>query len=236
METLRHLGVGLALGALGALAVGGVGALGLLRCARRDPWLVALMLLPALVEGVVLIALGRSLWPRFFFHLLGFGALIAVSGALSVGELAARFIPARGRWRTALALAPAVALVALSAASLPRVYRLPKQDYTGARDFVRERLQPGDRVIGLHMAGWVYHSYYAPEWPWVATLEDFEAHRSQEGRTWLLYTLPGYFEGAYDDLMREIERDFEHVETFWGTLGDGQILVWRSKRAPDRSP
>jgi hypothetical protein len=234
METLRHLGVGVALGLAGALAVGGVAALGLLRCARRDPWLVALMLLPALVEGVVLVALGRNLWPRFFFHLLGFGALVAVSGALAVGDLLARFAP-RGRpaWQRSLALAPALALVALSAASLPRVYRLPKQDYTGARDFVRARLEPGDRVMGLHMAGWVYENYYAPDWPWVEDLSDFESHRSRQGHTWVLYTLPSYFESANAPLMQELERDFEHVATFWGTLRDGEILVWRSRRAPD---
>ncbi|MGH0028754.1 MAG: glycosyltransferase family 39 protein, partial [Myxococcota bacterium] len=225
METLRHLGVGVALGVVGALAVAAVGGLGLLRSVRRDPLFVVLMLLPAVVEGIVLVALGRSLWPRFFFHLLGFAALVAVSGALAVGDLAgaaaARFAP---RARAAVAMLPAVFLVAVSAASLPRNYHLPKQDYTGARDWVKARLAPGDRVMGLHMAGWVYNWYYAPEWPWVESAEDFDANRATDGRTWVLYTLPGYFEGAYPELMQRIERDFEPAETFWGTLRDGQIV------------
>jgi hypothetical protein len=230
-ETLRHLGIGLAMGWAGVAAGGVVAAWGVVRLVRRDPVLTAAMLLPALLGGASLVALGRSLWPRFFFNELGFAALIGISGALGVGRALGSRLPYA---RTAVALAPAIALCAVSAVSLPRVWRLPKQDYTGARDFVRARLEPDDRVVGIHMAGKVYRLYYATDWPEADDLASLQSLRARGGRTWVLYTLPGYLEAAQPELMRVLESEFEPMGSFPGSVGDGVIRVRRSlSEGPD---
>jgi len=228
-ESLHHLGVGLTLGWLGVAGAFGLVGWGTWRTGRRDPVVAALMLLPALLGGVTMVLLGRNLWPRFFFNEMGFVALIVMVGAVDVGDRASRWLPAV-RWGRALAWLPGLAICAVSAASLPRVYRLPKQDYTGARDYVLERLEPGDRVVGIHMAGKVYDLLYAPEWAEAEQAADVQAwlDATTAGHVWVLYTLPGYLRSARPELMDLFQQRFEPMKTFWGTLGDGQIVVLRS--------
>ena len=107
-ETVRNLGVGLGLGWLGAGSAILFGAYGLLRVWRRDRLLTVAMLLPAVLGGLTMIGFGRSLWPRFFFNAFGFVALIAMSGAVGLGDWSTR---AWSRGRHVLALAPALLLV-----------------------------------------------------------------------------------------------------------------------------
>jgi hypothetical protein len=237
-ETLRHLGVGLAIGWIGV--VGGLGFLGwgAWRTWRRDAVVTSLMVLPGLLGGVAMVALGRNLWPRFFFNEMAFVALVVMMAALDVGDRLAAWLGARGgALARGVALLPAVAICAVSALSLPRAYRLPKQDYTGARDYVLAHVEPGDRVVGIHMAGKVYDLLYAPEWGEAEQAEDVRremaATASSGGRhTWVLYTLPGYLRDARPELMGLLESGFEPMKTFWGTLGDGQIVVLRSRNVP----
>ena len=225
-ETVRNLGVGLELGWLGAGSALLFGAYGLLRVWRRDRLLTLGMLLPAVLGGLTMVGLGRNLWPRFFFNSFGFVALVAMSGAVGLGDSSTRAWP---RGRNVLAIAPALLLLLASAATLPRVYRHPKQDYTSARDYVRANLVQGDEVVALHMAGHVYSRYYAPEWPEVSNLEELMSHRAGDGRTWVLYTLPSYLAASQPELVEMLESEFELLEVFPGTLGDGQIVVRRSR-------
>jgi hypothetical protein len=229
-ETLRGLGVGLAFGWVGLVAAGSVFATGGLRLLRRDPTLAALFALPALLGIAALVLLGRNLWPRFFFHEAGFAVLIALEGACTLGAFAARALRAPSDWRPALAVAPALLIVFASAATLPRGWQLPKQDYTGARDFVRRELRPDDRVVALDVAGEVYRRYYAPEWSWARSLEELRNQTAPTGTTWVLYTLPRYLHTTQPDLFAHLERDFELVRSFPGTVGDGAIVVRRRQR------
>jgi hypothetical protein len=121
-------------------------------------------------------------------------------------------------------------LVLAFAVSLPGVYRYPKQDFTGARDYVREHAGSDDKVVGLHMAGRVYNQYYAEDWPEAGSLQELEQYLDTGGYVWVLYTLPGYLERAHPELVRFLETDFDVVKVFPGTLGDGDIIVRRSKR------
>ena len=189
---------------------------------RRDGTFLALTVAPALVAIVVMLGLGRSLWPRSFFHLLGLAAVAAAAVAIALGDRLAASFPK-------LRFAPAALLCAISVATLPAVYRHPKQDYTGARDFVRSQLAPGDSVAALHMAGRVYHLYYAHEWRETNTLEELEAIQSTAGRTWVIYTLPSYLETSRPELAAVLRERYEPVRTFPGTLGDGDLYVLRSK-------
>lgn len=237
-ETLRGLGLNLALGWSGLAAGAALFAAGGLGLLRRDRIAAVLMALPAFLGGAILLALGRNLWPRFFFHEAGFAALFAVEGALVLGHAIARRTGATATSGPRIAeSAIALLLVLGSAASLPRVYALPKQDWSGARDFVRAERGPDDLVVAVDLAGIVYGRYYAPEFARaddsgeLAALRVHARQGSVATRTWVLYTLPRYLAVVQPDLLRVLESEFDVARTFPGTLGDGAIVVARERDA-----
>jgi len=226
-EILHNLGIGLTLGWFSVAIAGAIGLYGLVCVIKRD-WLFPLLALtPILVSGIILYLLGRSLWPRMFFPEIGYLAAIAAVGSLQAGKALARIF----RRRLGLVqAAPAVVLCMLLAISLPKVYLYPKQNFTGARDYVKAQLNPGDTVLGLHMAGRVYHLYYEPGWPEIDDLEQLDDQQADSGYTWVLYTLPSYIREAKPSVQQRLDTDYEIVKKFPGTLGDGVIIVLRSKK------
>jgi len=225
-EVLHQMGLSLALGWTGLTMSGLVGLIGLIHVFKRDRLFSVLALAPIAVTVLVLYLLGRSLWPRMFFQEFGFLAAIASVGALGGGKLLAHVIR---RSPGLIQTIPAFFLCILLAVSLPEVYRHPKQDFSGARDYVKAHLQPGDTVLGLHMAGRAYQLYYQPDWPEVDAIAQLDEQRSRSGYTWLLYTLPTYIRNANPMLQNKLDREYEIMQKFPGTLGDGVIIVLRSK-------
>jgi len=186
--------------------------------------------MPGLLLGVTMYLLGRNLWPRMFFNEAGFVIMLLVFGLLAVGDSVLRRYA--GNAGNVAATLPVWLLVAVSALTLPGLYRHPKQDFTGARDFVRGQLAPGDTVVGLHVTGRVYNQYYAPGWPEVSSVQELQRHQSARGNTWVLYTLPNYIRAVMPDLFRVVEEQYELVKVFPGTLGDGDIIVRRHHSPP----
>lgn len=227
--TLQELTRGLRTGfagsavAAGALVVGGAG---LVSYGRTAPAIVILLVLPTVVVVATVMAMGHPLWPRLFFSLMGFGVLIAVRGASTVGDWAARALHVPPH-RAALARAAiALVLVLVSATTVPAAWH-PKQDYTGARDFVETHRAPGDAVVTVGLATLPYRAFYRAGWEAADNAESLAAIRSGVDRTWVLCTLVLHLEGQHPDLMAAIRRDFTLVATFRGTLSGGTIYVYR---------
>jgi mannosyltransferase len=230
---VRETLVGLQLTGLGGItlvvgaAVIGIG-LGSYWC--RSPVLPIVFVVPVVVGGAITIASGHHLWPRFFFFAAGFGILVVVRGLDAIAQwLAARL---RTPWLAGPRLSTAITiLLALTMArGLPWAYR-PKQDYAGARDFVRADLRPGDTVVVAGVAALAYGRYYAPEWRTVRNADELTAARRPAGRTWLLCTLPIALRAAHPDMVALLERDFTLVREFEGSLSGGNILVYRANPA-----
>lgn len=199
---------------------------------RRDALFFLLGLAPGLLTLAIMLALGRNLWPRMFFNEAGYLVISVVVLMLATAAwLWQRVFARQGETLSAqlFTLALPTLLILLSLSTLPRLYQYPKQDYSGARDFVLQQAQPGDRILGLHMAGRVYSIYYAPQWPHVTTAEDIAIDGSYPGTTWVIYTLPGFVHSAMPELAAELESDYEVVKEFPGTLGDGELVVVRSR-------
>src|SRR5262245_7581444 len=147
-ESLRSLRIGFS-GVAVVLCGGAMVGVGWLSLIRRD-WRTALALvLPALLAGGLMFALGHNLWPRFFFFSMGFALLIVIRGAMAAPRLLAALFgrrqgagegrsAARWDWAEVAGVALVCLIIAASVATLPRNYRLPKQDFTGARDFVEQ--------------------------------------------------------------------------------------------------
>lgn len=220
-ETLDGLVRGLPGGWLALVAGVVVGAAGLLTLVRREPFLVLAMFLPALATAGVLLAAERNLWPRFFFFVLGFLALVAVQGLFALARRAR--VPRPARVGTAAAL---VAVVA-SAATVPRAWG-PKQDWEGARRFL-EAHAPAEQVGAVGMAGYVYDVYLATGWRTIDDAGELAAAERAGGGAgpWLVYSFPPRLRAVAPALARRIESGYATVASFTGTLSGGEVIVAR---------
>jgi mannosyltransferase len=227
-ESMRSLQVGFAGVAVvfGGLAFVAAGWLDILRRNTRAAWA---MVLPGALGGGITLAMGHNLWPRFFFFCMGFALLIAIHGAMMVPKLVGSWIRLDRRIAIGVGYALAGVIIAVSIVTIPRAYALPKQDYTGARDFVEHQRQAGDEVVSVGLASLVYSSYYAPSWQVAKTPDELASIRAKGTRTFLVYTLPVALKSADPDIWKIVQSDFETLRIFPGTLGGGEVVVCRSR-------
>jgi mannosyltransferase len=216
--------------AIGALILFGAG---IISYARSRPLILGLFFIPSLVGALVVIAEGHHLWPRFFFFEIGFGALIIIRGVMVLGQMITRlwssfsdklkFIPSAKR-QLDFGLILCVGMILVSVLSVPFAYG-PKQDYQGAYDFVKAHEQPGDAVVTVDLASFVFQDLYQANWTDVTSLNQLNKIRNQTNRTWLVYTFSTVLESVYPGIMTAIQNDFTVEKEFRGTVGDGMIYV-----------
>lgn len=229
-ESLRSLRIGFA-GTAIVLGGGVMVAAGLLDILRRQPRAGWAMILPAVLGGGAMLALGHNLWPRFFFFSMGFGLLILVHGAMELPRLVLQPLAhGRERWARRAGYALAALIILASLSTVRRAYALPKQDFTGARDFVQSQLGRGDKVVVVGLAAHAYSKYYAPQWPVANTAQELAALRPDRARVFLVYTLPIELKATHPDLWRRVEAEFETLKVFPGTLGGGEVYVARGRQ------
>ena len=216
-ESLRSLRVGSAAVAVVAVLGAAFFAAGWLRMFRQQQPAAWAMVLPAVLTGAAMVAMGHCLFPRFFFFSMGFGILILIHGAM----LAARWSPRAGYGLAGL-------MIVACALTVPRCYA-PKQDFVGARDYVERQRTASDPVIALSLAAHAYSEYYAPAWPAAWTSGELATLRGPSGRAFIVYTLPEDLRAFHPDLWRAVQADFDTVKIFPGTLGGGEVYVCRER-------
>ena len=229
-ETVR----GLHLGALGWVSVPlllAVPAAGWWSIARRNWAAGAVLVLPAVLITVYMVAKGHNLWPRFVFFCAGFAILCAVQGLAVIAEWIGRRWPWRGgpvvaRWATVGAL---VLAVGASLAMLPANYRLPKQSYSSARDFAIQIAGGNGAIVAVGLAGEMFARYYAPAWPRVESAGQLANLLEQHREVYLVYTMPGHMRAYHPDIWQAVERDFVTQKVFPGTLGGGGVYVAKAR-------
>ncbi len=217
-ETLRGLGRGLPGGWLaltcGALVVGA----GIWSYWRQSPTLLALMLVPAMVSAVTLVATGHNLWPRFFFFAAWFGVLLVVRGGFA---LARAVTPGRGE----LVATTAVAIVILASAStIPGVYR-PKQDFVSAGAFVERSLEKSDAVVTVDLTSYPYAKYFRRSWYSVESAAALEKIEREHPKTYVLYTFPTRLAAVQPDIWTRLQKRYVPAASFAGTVGGGAIVI-----------
>ncbi len=205
-----------------AFAVGLVFLAGLVSFARVAPIVCVLLIVPAVFGTAVFLATNHHVWPRFYFFGFGFAAIIMVRGIVRTCEwLAARFgHPNMGTEFASLAL---VLAVLVSAAGMQRAFG-PKQDFEGAYQFINASVQPGEKIVTVSLAGYVYHQFYKTDW----TAVEAEAHLKQlmQGKgTWLVFTLEPVFRSEQPRLYKFVKENFDVVRTFHGSLQNGDVVV-----------
>jgi mannosyltransferase len=228
-ETLRNLQIGFS-GFVVVLGAGLMVGLGWWNMMRREWQPGILMVLPPVLAGSTMLALGHNLWPRFFFFSMGFALLIVVHGAMTVPRLVGRYLatwPQAERLSIGAGYVLACLMILASAVTVPRNYAHPKQDYTGARDYVESLRGPNDVVVAVGLAGIAYRSYFAPTWSVAQTHAELDSVRRGKANVWLIYTLPVEVKAYRPDVWQEIQSDFAVVKIFPGTLGGGEVVVCR---------
>ena len=213
------LGVGLVVLAVGAV----VGLSGLVSYWKSDIQVVLLLTLPAftMLGGAFL---GRgTMYPRYFFPLIGFALLIGVRGAYATAQWVAHRVGRPTYSQPGAAVALWMVLVA-SAASLPRNWRLPKQDYEGALRFVDGAKSPGDVVGTMDMTTEIYGKYFGQSWHDVRDVGTLQSLRTDR-TLWLVYTFPRYLARYDAQLAAVVSRDCRPARVFPGSVSGGEVVV-----------
>ncbi|HUF31389.1 MAG TPA: glycosyltransferase family 39 protein [Gemmatimonadaceae bacterium] len=226
-EGLRILRLGLGAG-WSIFAAGAVFGVGLVSYARRSPLVFTLFVLPGLttMAGALL---GRgTMYPRFYFFLIGFAMLIILRGAMVIGEFSGRLI-ARSYPRERLGLAIGNGLAALmilaSLMSLRYNYAYPKQPFLAAAAHVEANARPGEPVAVLNASRYAYLEYYGKPWTRIAHGDELNALRVSGNRVWLVYTFPRYLELEAPEVMETILSECGSATKFDGTVGDGDVFA-----------
>jgi hypothetical protein len=229
LEIIQGLEISFALWAVGLAALALLAA-GMISYARSRPIVLGLFLLPPAIGAAVVIGIGHHLWPRFFFFAFGFGALVVVRGVIaSVNAFAQiQFVPA---WMSRLGLVACGLMILVSALAIPRAYG-PKQDYEGALRFLEKNVKAGDAVVTVSLTDFPYGEYYRTGWESVQSLEDLEAIRSQARKTWVVYTFRPVLEAVHPDIMTSLLQEYELVQQFPGTVGEGTIYIREAGSKP----
>jgi mannosyltransferase len=217
-EALRGLRRGLPGGWFSLAGATVVTMVGLVSYARRSPAIAWLMVLPALMTGVALLASGQNLWPRFFFFSFGFAALIVVRGLY---VCAARVWPARA---SLVGTVATTALIAASATTVPKAWN-PKQDYFGAREFVTRSSRAGDAIVTVDMTALPVKEYQGPNWFVAADREQLTQIERAHSRTWILLTFPVRLASIHPDMWDYMQHHYVKAAEFRGTVAGGEIIV-----------
>jgi mannosyltransferase len=236
-EVLRGLAAGYGAAIIPLAAIGlVVMVIGLAAMTVRS-WPLALgLLLPGLLQAIAVGVGGLVASPRFFILALPLALLAIVQGVVSIGALAARFVR-RPMLAPALAAAAFLVMVGVSALQLPRYYSIPKQDYRGSVSYLRTRA-PDEIVIIIDVAESGYRYYVqrhgldrADDYFYVRSMQalDDVLRAHPEKRAVLVTTFPRAFALAHSDLHERVWRDWTVVRRFPGTIGDGDIAVWRPR-------
>jgi mannosyltransferase len=236
-ELARGLSAGFGAGLLfAAVPLLLIGTAGYVRLFRRNWPLTVALTAPAVLQAVLLAARQLALSPRFFILALPLAILVVVQGIEIVAAYVAGLLK-RPRIAAQLTAALVMLLSIMSLSSLPRYYTVPKQAYRSSLAYIEATRRASDMVIVVHLAETGYR-YYGQQFN-VQEGQDYFYVRSVEAldhvlsdnpnrRSWLVVTFPRALQISLPGLYARIRRDWQVVAEFPGTVGDGQITLWRS--------
>ncbi|MBK5298319.1 MAG: glycosyltransferase family 39 protein [Vicinamibacteria bacterium] len=224
---------GLLLGAVPLVAIAGAGYVVLW---KRNWMLAAALTLPSILQAALLVGRGLTFSPRFFILVLPLAMLVGAQGIDCAAALGARLLGRDARVARRVTGVFVTLLTLISLASLPRYYSVPKQAYRSSLEYVESVRRPAGIVVVIHLAesGVRYYGQRdglqnAQDYFYVRTVDALDSVLAEHvGRpTWLMITLPRALRIGVPDLDARIRRDWVVDRTFPGTVGDGDITVWR---------
>lgn len=228
LETMRGLSAG-AGGDFGWVALPVAGALlaaGFVSYWRENRVAIALMIVPSVITAAAMLALSHNLWPRFFFSAMGFGFVLLMRGTMRAGNWASK-MAGRPAFGATIGSTLAALMILASAISVRSAWVYPKQDFAGAMQFVDERRNPDDPVLLAGLAVLPYTEYFKRDWKPADSRAQLDGARAAGKPVWVLTTFPVFLKSRHQDVWETLETDFTMVKAFRGTIGDGDVRVYR---------
>lgn len=222
-EIFRTFGIPPWLGAIVAGVGLFFGIVGLRKLSAIDRRLPYLFFLPAAFGTATMLLLERNIWPRFYFNLLGFFLIVGILCLDSCVEFVDRKI---GRFRATPKIAYAVVCLAFLMI-LPPALVVPKQDYPTAAKYLDQRQSEGAKIVTVGLAVKPYESYYEKSYIGVDNLDRMREIMSANKIVYVVDTLSTYLESRTPRLAALISDRFEMVATFPGTVGGGEIKIYK---------
>ena len=203
---------------------------------RQNRWIALLCILPINFGLLVALAIRAPIYPRYFLFGLPIGLLLLVRGIRILTEFLTASINGEQRtmpWARHAELA--VGATALLAVALPLVnfYRVPRQPYTQALEFVSRSSAHGARTIAVDLAA---HGccYYGSDVARAGSLPELAELEADGHDIWLICTFRSSLQARKPDLAEYVGRHYHEVRTFPAMVGEGEISVWRLR--PPESP
>lgn len=202
-------------------------SIGFLSYAVRTPFIAAMYAAPAPLVILSALILGHAIRPRFLFVLAGFALLLLVRGALVAGSKIETRISAIGVKAPdqSVALAAIIAICIASAASLPRNYAIPKQNFTSAMTFIEDNTINGEPAFIIGNAAKVAMiDYYGRSDPVIASAADLG---SIGGAFYVTLTFRDYVEKGAPEMWGALINLCKEAASFPGTIAGGDVYVYK---------
>ncbi|MXO60737.1 hypothetical protein GRI89_14435 [Altererythrobacter salegens] len=229
---LRMLGeIGASFGPLGPIApllIAGallVIVLGAIRLWRGAPVLTAIYVLSIPIALVMLMVLSFRIWPRYFFVDINIIFVFAALGCSVFTNWLKRWFGERAG--APLFAAAALAMVVVSLVLLPKNYLHPKQDFAGAVARFEAERRPGDRLAAISLAAEPLKSYFAPEVAVIESDADLQRLLAETPNIFVITAFDNHVETGQEQLLAVIEQRAKAVIEFDGTLGGGEVRMFR---------
>ena len=186
------------------------------RLGRREPLLAALLAAPLVFNVLLPAAQFQGVHPRSFIYALPLAYLLLGEGI--------DWSLDRSR---ALALAFVAAVAGASVVPLARYYRLPKQPFVEALDYVAARRRPSEELLGVRLAGKAAR-FYDPSVQLVETAEELRQHLDGRARAlWILLTFKRDLRRVDPEMHDWLLRATVPEATFPAAIADGAVEVRR---------
>jgi hypothetical protein len=212
----------IAIGGLAVIVFGAVGA------HATQPLFFPSIAMHIAVTLLLLLSLEMRIWPRFFFVDIGLIIILAVVGCRYGADAVARWAQ-QPRFGSPLFALGVLAMIVVSVFLVQRNYSAPKQDLAGAFALVEETRSPSERVYAINPGGPLFEDHFDADWGTIGDAQDYSEAMAQPGPVTLVVLFPDRMFRAIPDLQRDAEGRLERVHAFAGTLGDGQVLVYRRR-------
>ncbi|MGE0816887.1 MAG: glycosyltransferase family 39 protein [Vicinamibacterales bacterium] len=215
-------------GLLVAVVSAVVGGLALL---RARPFVVWLLVMPAVTTVGLTALMGQPIRPRFVFNLSGAAALFVAFGASLLAGVIARRL---GRQSPAAYGAALVGLLLTlapgAAAALARNAAVPKQDFEGPLAMLDAASAAGRTVVGAGAICLPLQRYFERAWPCAETDDAWQRAVAGADRVLAVHTLIEFWHDPA--LVERMTRNCRDVRRFPGTLGGGDVVVCEPREAP----
>jgi len=232
MEGYRTLVGDSLLMAFAAPAAAIVVCIGAVSLWRRAPVFVLVALLQAPVTIIALSLVSMRIWPRFFFTEFAFASVFIAEGVFAIAVmLSAQAAQAGVKNLSSQRLFIAGAAVVLAAAVMmaSRNYQMPKQNFEAPLEVLANE---GVKAQSIGVVGWAYApylSFYEKDWTRLYEAADLAKLQPTDGHVWIVVAFPSRTSRANADIWAVLERDFDVAGAWPGSLGDGRVILFRSK-------